>query len=394
MTSFIGVLKTQNYKVILVTVLITAAVFSPVYFHRIADPVDTDYGSHIYFTQLMLDGQGLDPLNLAHPIIQFILAGMHIASFHILSLYSSLMVLQVLVQIITVLILYLWFGPSEQKNWDWLRAGAAISVTLVAPVMLLAFSDGLFYYGYIGLANYHNPTIHLLKPVALLSFMYAIRAISGERFQWGSIILSALWITLSTWIKPNYALSILPALGMLIGLRLLQRKFFDWKILILGFYLPALCSLTAQWLIAYYWGDPGEGIVFAPFSVEGAFSQHLAIKLILSIIFPLAVLVIARKKLWTDPGFLVGWVGFVVGVVQVYFLAEGGERMLHGNFRWSGQIMLFLLFAVSIRWWLKEKIYKSGKNLYETLAVYESYIAHVVGGIAYYIYCMTSIHYR
>ena len=393
MASLKKLLQSQNWRAILVMIFATGILSSPIYYHRIAVPVDTDYGSHVLYTQEMLDGKGLDPLNLSHPVLELILAAMHLASGRNLGLYASLMVLQVLVQIFTVLILYFWFGQAERKNWDWLRAGVAVSLTFVAPAMLLVFWDRLYYYGYIGLANYHNPTIHLLKPFALLSFMYASRAASGERSKWGSIALAAFWMILSAWIKPSYTLAILPALGLVIGIRVLQRIRIDWKMILFGFFLPVLLSLFFQWLIAYQYGDPGEGIIFAPFQVEGAYSHNLAIKFFLSALFPLIILVIARRSLLKDSNLLVGWTGFLMGAAQFYLLAEGGERMYHANFRWSGQIMLFLLFVVTARWLLKEKVLVSGMKLSEKVIGYGAYLAQLVGGVAYYLYCMTSIHY-
>lgn len=392
--SWIERLKNQNWKVILVLMLVTAVASSPIYYHRIAIPVDTDYGSHVRFAQQLLDGQSLDPLTLSHPMLQLILAAMHLVTLNKLGLYASLIILQVLVQVLTALILYGWFGKADRKDWDWLRAGAAVTLTFVAPVMLLAFQDGFFYYGYIGLANYHNPTIHLLKPVALLSLIYAIRAAGGEHSNWRDISLAALWITLSTWIKPNYVLSILPAMGLVAIIRRLQGRRLDWKMLIFGFALPGIVMLFIQWLIAYPFGDPGEGIILAPFLVEGSYSSNLALKFILSSLFPLLVLFIARRSLLEDSSLLVGWVGFLAGAAQFYLLAEGGQRMFDGNFRWSGQIMLFLLFAVAVRWILREKILAGGMQLWEKVTSYGAYLAQLAGGIAYYIYSFVSIHYR
>ena len=59
---------------------------------------------------------------------------------------------------------YYWIGDGTKKHWELWRVFSSVSVTLLAPFMILALEDGLFYFGYIGLANYHNPTIHLLKP--------------------------------------------------------------------------------------------------------------------------------------------------------------------------------------------------------------------------------------
>jgi hypothetical protein len=303
------------------------------------------------------------------------------------------MVLQVIVQILTALIIYFWIGHADRKYWDFLRAGIAFSLTFIAPIMLLAFRDGQFYFGYIGLANYHNPTIHLLKPFALLSFIYAAKAMTVDRNFPLNIGVSAVLVIITALIKPNYLLAILPALSLVIGIRWLQKQPFDWKMLLYGFFLPGLVILFVQWLIAYHFGHPGVGIIFAPFKVESAFSQDLGLKFLLSAIFPLLVLVISRRKLLSDPTLLVGWASFLVGTAQFYLLAESGDRLTSGNFRWSGQIMLFLLFVVGARYVLKEIIPSGGTKLWEKLVLYGAYLAQFSGGIAYYIYCMISIHY-
>ena len=147
-------------------------------------------------------------------------------------------------------------------------------------------------------------------------------------------------------------------------------------------------------MIAYYYGDPGEGIILAPFLIEGSYSANLGLKFILSCLFPLVALFIARRSLLENSSLLVGWAGFAAGAAQFYLLAEGGERMYHANFRWSGQIMLFLLFAIVLRWLLQKKLLPGWNSTWQKLAAYSTYLAHLGGGAAYYIYCMVSIHYR
>lgn len=386
-------IKRQNWGVILLMIGCTIALSTPIYYRRIIIPVDTDYGSHIRFVEQWLRGEGFEPLTASHPLLQYILIAMRLASRGRLNLYHALIMIQVGVQVITVVILYVWFGHAKRRGWDLLRAFAALSLTFIAPIMLLAPLDKMFYFGYIGMANYHNPTIHLLKPVALLSFLHAVRALSGQPSRWGQILLAAFWITISTWIKPNYALIILPGLALAAGIRWLRKEVVDIKMLMCGFALPAVIMLALQWLIAYHFGDPGESIIFAPLSVERGFSGYLLLKFLLSCAFPLSILVIARRYLLKDDHLLAGWTAFAAGIAQLYLLAEGGDRLLHGNFRWSAQIALFLLFAVSLRWLLREKILTGGLGIWQKFIAYNTYLAHLAGGIAYYIYCMVSVRY-
>ena len=386
-------LKEQNWVMVAVLIALTITLSAPIYYRRIEFPVDTDYGSHIRFAEEWLRGEGFEPLTASHPLLQYILIGMRLASRGRLSLYHALIILQIAVQVVTVLILYFWFGTSSRRHWDVLRAMVALTLTFVAPIMLLAPLDGLYYFGYIGLANYHNPTVHMLKPLALLSIMHAFRAIDAEKSSLWQILSAATWIILSAGVKPSYALSILPALGLAAGVRWLRRQRVDLSMLVFGFFLPAVAVLSVQWTVAYLYGDPGESIIWAPFQMERSFSAYLLPKFLLSSAFPLLVLYLARRSLLEDSGLLVGWSGFLSGIAQLYLLAEGGERLLHGNFRWSAQIMLFVLFAVCTRWILREKVLNGWSNIWEKRAVLGFYLAHVAGGIAYYIYCMLSARY-
>ena len=58
--------------------------------------------------------------------------------------------------------------------------------------MVFVFWDKLFYLGYIGLATYHNPTIRLLQPVALLSFFCAVRVFTPLSNSWKVVLSSAI----------------------------------------------------------------------------------------------------------------------------------------------------------------------------------------------------------
>ncbi len=383
----------ENWKTIILLIFLTCAFCYPIYHHRIFSRVDNDYGSHIQIAIDFVKTRQMDPYMRAHPILHYLLAFLVLASRSRLEWHTGLLIIQILAQVSTVLILYFWLGHSERNYWDWVRAGAAISLTFVAPILLPAIWDQKFYFGYIGMANYHNPTIHLLKPLGLLSMIFAIKAFNGKQARWYTILFSCGLLTLASWIKPNYSLVILPGLAIACMIWLLQKRSLDWKLVLFGFLIPGGINLLLQWLIAYYSGNPDGGITIAPFVVESNFSQYLFLKFCLSALFPLMILWMARKDLLKDSALLIGWVAFIVGVTQNYLLAEGGNRMFHGNFRWSGQIALFLLFAITLRWFLREKYLSNLATRWENIISLVVYNAHLLGGIAYYIYCMVSPHY-
>jgi hypothetical protein len=384
-------LTAQNWAAVAVLVVLVVAISAPIYYRRIlVPPADTDYGAHIQWTQQMLAGEGISLEGLDHPLIQLSVGFLYWASRCRIGLWEGMVITLVAAQVATALIFYFWLKPTRGRLGEVGRVFWSASFTLLAPVILLAPLDGRFYYGYIGLASYHNPTVHFLRPFALLSFILVLRAFEIKRSSWGWIVLSAGVIILSAQAKPNYALSILPALVCMAVLWRLQRQSIDWRMLLAGAVLPGIAVLGLQSVLMFR-SNGGEqaGIVFAPLLVESDFSGYLFWKFLLSIVFPLVILAGNFRSMLKQPAVLLAWIAFLGGAVQVYGFAESGTRELHGNFRWSAQITLFLLFAVSIRWMVQNL--PAGWK--QRLPAWAAYLAHVAAGIVYYVYCFIQAKY-
>jgi hypothetical protein len=387
-------LKRVNWRNLFVVVFLCTILVFPVYFRRITVPVDTDYGSHVWHAQYLLDKGYLEPAAKSHPVLQFLIIGISKFSGGAFGLYGSLLIIQVVVQGLIGGIVYLWLGEAKRKGWEWWRVAVSVSLTFLAPVMLLAFTDGLYYYGYIGLANYHNPTIHLLKPFALLCLILALKGLEKAKNPWWVVVASAVLVALSSLIKPNFILAFVPALGILSFYKLVRKQTIDLRLMIFGFALPSIAVLLWQWAITYQGGDYGNSITIAPFALESAYSKFLFPKFLLSSMFVLQGLWIFRKTLIRDNLLFLGWITLVIGVLQNYLLIENGPEMLSGNFRWSGQIALFLMVVILVRHSTRFLIADNQGKTWQKALGLDTYLAHFGAGIAYYVYCLTSIHYR
>ncbi len=414
---------------ILVLAALTAAVSAPVYIQRILTPTENDYGTHIIFTQRILSSlshpQRPDwppTFALAHPLLQIIIGLIYWAGRGHIGLWETGVLVQVLAQIAASLGIYAWLGPLEGRWGQARRIFFALTLTLVAPVMLLAPLDGQFYFGYIGLASYHNPTVHLLRPFALASFYFALRTFSHPRNPAWMAWLSAALIVAGALVKPSYAMTVLPAMALLAAWRLWKHQSLDWRLLIWGQAVPAVLILGLQTVLIYLVPDADRsGITLAPFQVESGFSQYLPLKFLLSTLFPLALLLFIWLHSQKRSGDFAGTaslqnlqshsfplplgrgqgvgllslrmagISFGCAVLQLYLLAETGQRFFDGNFRWGAQITLFLLFVFCIRWLLRE-----GQALrsWQRWLLYTFYAFHLAGGIAYYLYAYVQPHYR
>jgi hypothetical protein len=385
-------LSVINDRTLILLAVITALIYTPIYYYRIHFPVDSDFSLHMLFTRYLIQGN-IDQIPvyaLAHPGLQVFLAGLYFLSLHKGPLGILLTFILTASHVLTAGVIYIWFGSTGKRHWDTGRAILAATLTMVAPVMLLAFSDNLYYFGYIALANYHNPTIILLRPFALISFILGVRAFTGSNNSWKLILASSILVIVSALIKPNYLLCILPALFILTIWWKFQRKVVDHRFLIFGYLIPAILVLGVQWWVVNS-NDPSP-IIISPLGVEGAFSKNLLPKFFLSIIFPLSILACNFRKYKDNPNLLLAVVGFIIAAFQVYFLAESGDRFYHGNFRWGAQVMLFLWFVVSVRE-LLQKLFDGNKCTREKIILSGIYLSHLAAGIAYYAYCFLSTTY-
>ncbi len=291
----------------------------------------------------------------------------------------------VLCEVVTALLLWQWFWPLLRAKYPaiWKQAVIILGIGMATPISALWFVDHKFYLGYIGITSYHSPTIILLRPLALLQFLYALRCFEPRRTSKIELLGMAMISMLAAFAKPNFAIDLLPAMTILGLQRMLQRRNVDLAAFLAGFALPTLFVLTGQFLITY---QRESGIIFAPFTVMSHYSGFLLPKLLLSILFPLLVTIIYRRRVWHDAHMRLAWLIFVFGGFYTYFLAEGGPRLYDGNFGWSGEIGLFVLFAAA-SWFFLSLPESSGKSKWLLRFVW---LGHVAVGVMYYAYFLAT----
>jgi hypothetical protein len=285
----------------------------------------------------------------------------------------------------------------------WLQAltslAVALSITLVAPVSVLTWGSHNLLYGYIGINTTHNPTYLLLKPLALLLFLNSLEIFtyqpgSGSRIRF---FLTGLLTILATLAKPNYIICLLPALSLLAFYWLIKKRSLDWQRLIFGVILPAVIILSWQYLATYTTDRvlrAEGGIVFAPFAVYARDSGMLLPKFFLSILFPLTVYALYYKDASKDIGLNLAWLIFFFGAFYTYMLAETGLRFQDGNFKWSGQVTLFILFLVSVVFflrinsgWLFGRVSRKPGYVFSVVAI--MFGLHLASGMLFYYLQLT-----
>jgi hypothetical protein len=269
-----------------------------------------------------------------------------------------------------------------------LRISTVLLLMISWPLFLFYFVDHKFYGGYIGTNVFHNPTMVLLKPLALFVHLKVVKSLVAK--QWSFSIRRSLWIAivmiLATLAKPNYAIVLLPALGILFLLLRGNLRVAPWRQIVLFVILPVVILLAIQFLMHFnnglVAGKSDRGIIFAPFVVFGMYSRFLFPKFLLAMAFPLAVATTFFKNASADLRLKFAWLCFLIGSFYTYFLAESGSDMSAGNFGWSSQISLFILFVESAIFLLdsnRRGVTDRGKLVYGVL------VLHGIAGIIAYL---------
>ncbi|MEO8606676.1 MAG: hypothetical protein ABI690_02245 [Chloroflexota bacterium] len=228
-----------------------------------------------------------------------------------------------------------------------------VGLMLVMPVDI--FTPTNLYLGYIATNVYHSPTMVVLKPFAVVVFYFAVQIFikpalskspTSHKQRMGLVMLATVFCTLA---KPNYVMALLPALILMTIYAYFRSHTIRWALLI-AIIFSAGFILFCQ---AVIFGNT-QGFLIAPLAVLNSWAsinpdapKGLILKFLLSILFPLVVYIGYFRQARHDIYLNLAWITFGFGAAYFYLLAESGSRLDDGNFTWSAQIALLILFIAS-----------------------------------------------
>ena len=366
-----------------ILLLLTLAIFMPITlteiaYHDISDyPTYLDNAKDISVNPKYWSGVSSNP-----GWIMMVLAVRNILS---IQHWKAALIVQMGNQGLLALVLFFLAKEVLPERNCWLPVALPLGIMLAAPMFLLALNDQRLYFGYLGINSYHNPTTFALKPYAVILFIIPAFALEKEKIPAFQAIICLLAVILSTLIKPSFIICLLPAAGIIFLENVIRRKAFDWKVILFCVFIPSLLVLAFEYLSTYSSGS--VNVKISPFVVMKNSSDFLLVKFLFSMWFPLAVLITYWKKAIKYFPLKLAWLIFFFGASYTYLLAEGGWRIFHGNFTWSGEICMFVLFAVSTLFFFGQmnKTVPKGKWAI-TLAA--GFLPHILCGVIYYAYCL------
>jgi len=369
-------------------ILITIAVSLPVISANIYSPDKvSDYKDHILFARDLLNGNEIPPHILAHAMLQ----GLTILGYRLLqiSLENVTLVIMLSANLATSGLIFAHLRGNSPTSSPWLAVAAAACMLVASPIALFFFQDQKFYLGYIGIISYHNPTIILLRPLALLNFLLIPAIISSRPAQPSFIVGAFVTSALAAAVKPSLAICVLPVLALAILWSLINKQPVQWGLLIFGFVLPTAGILGWQYGTTY--GTEDSRIIWAPLEVMHTYAASgLLPRFLLSIWFPLLTLVLFAREVRGSSELVFAWLVFLAGSAYTYLLAESGLRFIHGNFGWSGEIGLFLLFIATLSFLVKQWPEKAGQRNKIIAALLAGFCFHLFFGLLYYYQSITT----
>src|SRR5690606_15061919 len=127
-------------------------------------------------------------------------------------LLFSILTYMLLGMVIYRFYIYPVMGIHSRWTMTLLKVVLTVSLMLVSAVTVLTWTQHNLYRGYHLPNTYHSPTMAVLRPLALLLFLYVVGVFSSKPyFQTRVALLSAMVLTvLTSTAKPNYTISMLP----------------------------------------------------------------------------------------------------------------------------------------------------------------------------------------
>jgi hypothetical protein len=323
-----------------------------------------------------------DPTSVYSTLILFVLALKTMGANKLVMGWSASLLLSACVAIKGVLSFHL-LAKNTTRSMQ--AAFVAMALAFVMPIVNWWKPTGV-YLGQFAPTIWHNPTTIVAMPVVIVTFFACLRSLKSPTMTntaWLSVCL-----VLGASIKPAYAIALLPAFlpffcwtaFVVHGMRL--QPLVIRAAIVIG---PLLILFPIQSFLLVTFKD--TWMIFAPFAVWSLYSPHPLASLLLSVAFPLSVVVLYGDKLYRSLAIILAWLTFAMAVAIFILFAEEGPRFTHANFSWGTYMSIYILFLVSADFFFRQPL--SGRSV-PCLAFF---FMHLASGTYFYWRIVTGLGY-
>lgn len=230
-----------------------------------------------------------------------------------------------------------------------------------------------------GISNvWHNPTLFAVKPFAYLSFIVFMNIALNKGGNVKIYMIFALLLILSVIAKPNFIIFFVPS--VIIYLLIYHRKDLKMWINLCLVSIPVGALIVGQYLLTYK-SSSDDGIAIDPFIVWSTYSPNWFISFLLSVAFPLSLILFNTRRILNNRYISLAWICALISFAQFALLTETGPRAFDANWSWGIQISIPILFLYStIEWyrWIKKEGESGRKLIVNTM-----FALHLISGFFY-----------
>lgn len=214
-------------------------------------------------------------------------------------------------------------------------------IFLIGPAYLPFYSDSI-YMGTWSPNVWHNVTLLSVKPFALLTVFFTILALQKKDIL--LYFLSTLFLIISMFAKPSFAIVFIPALLIYY---LLKKEYAKSTLLFIIAMLIVFLGVAFFQFINTYVEGQGD-IIIDFFGVWSLYSSNIIISILLGLFFPIIFFIFNPKLSIEDNWISFSWVMTIVAIIVFSTFAESGVRYDDANFVWSYIISMSLLYFFTI----------------------------------------------
>ncbi|MDD4148517.1 MAG: hypothetical protein PHE33_00655 [Bacteroidales bacterium] len=282
---------------------------------------------------------------------------------------------------------------NNQYSYKSILLALSMLFVFIIPIPIL-FTYGFFYRGGFAPNVWHNSTIILLAPFAILLFYKSYEQL--QKYTMKNNIIIIVLVIINVFIKPNFFFVFITVYSVfsLAKYKLKKEFFYSMLPLIIG-----LGCIIIQYILLFktnsaVFKEPSDVALSNPVQMLKLFPMYelAPISVLFSLLFPLLYVVLNLKKMKQSLLFWYTFISFIVSILFFVFFIETGPRMTHGNFYWQIVICAWLCFFTALIALLKDikELGMTSRNKFLSFL----YAIHVIFGLVYLArYLITGIYY-